>query len=153
MLCLVQILLFLRAYLLQKEGNNVSVFLVGKGGSILLGSTVPGFQPEWTTLGHPRDDLSDTVMKSLSHIVDNNQDVQKLVESPRWSAALVQALCHSQKVSKLEQLEDEARRTNPDRILCIVTSLDDTGHYLSFMNAIFAAQVRIFGLYVGCMYP
>eukprot|EP00890_Picochlorum_soloecismus_P001811 jgi/Picsp_1/2630/NSC_00860-R1_general transcription factor iih subunit 3-like len=135
------VLIFLRAYLLQKDGVMASVFLVDGCGAHLLGSSVVPLEE------HSREDLCDFVNRNIQKMIENGEIVNS--GEPNWGSGLLQSLCHIRKQKQLsngQHVVDGNRgslrveESENSRILSIVTSRDDTSHYLSFMNAVFGAQ-------------
>jgi len=120
-----------------------SVFLVDGCGANLLGSSAMPLEE------HSREDLCDVVNVNIRKMVEKGDLVTS--EVPNWGSGLLQSLCHIRKhkqLSNVQHVVDDMgslsmQESQSSRILSIVTSRDDTSHYLSFMNAVFAAQVSL----------
>ena len=142
-----QLMIFIRAYLLETDGAMASVFLVDSSGAKLLGSSVLSMEE------HSREDLCDTVNRNIQKLMENGDILT--IGVPNWGSGLLQSLCHIRKqkqMSNAQHVDNETdslsvEESENSRILSIMTSRDDTSHYLSFMNAVFAAQVCMY-LYI-----
>lgn len=136
--------------MLQKDEVKVSVFLVTSKGAVLVGSTVPGVDSG--CMAPPRRDICDVI---VSKIVEEKDD-RMFRESPAWSAAFLQGLCHARREVNMIP-EDDVINTDmahssakePCRILAIVTMFENSSkRYLPFMNGFFSAQRD--GIMIDC---
>lgn len=110
-----------------------------------MGSTVQRVDPG--SVAPPRADICDLIISKVTKILESNDSIAYR-ESPAWSTAFLQGLCHARRVTRLASEEDilhmdmeRAPSTEPCRILAIVTNFHQSSkRYLSFMNAFFSAQ-------------
>jgi len=143
---LMQLCVFIRALALQRDDLNMSIFLVDSSGdspaNVLLGSTLHQCNGSDTSSRKDSDDVCETVIQRLGDIIADTQKntTNSRASPPPWGSAFVQALCHVKKYTTL-QTEQNDIGVETSRILSIATCQDDSSKYLTFMNAIFAAQV------------
>lgn len=126
---------------MQNDNVKVSVFVVTSKGAELVGSTVHGVDPGCLT--PQRGDICDGI---VSKIVEKKDD-EMYSETPAWSAAFLQGMCHARKVVNRVSPEedmihvDQSPTKQACRMLSIVTNFEESSkRYLPCMNGFFAAQ-------------
>jgi len=145
--------------MLQRDGVEVAVFLVGPSGATLLGSS-----SRLEERPHSDDQIVSEVVSAVQRCVagdgdgdgdhdghadatadaDDNENATG-DKSIAWASAFLQVLCHVKKyIARRQADEDFVKQRGeavPTRILAIVSSSDpSTSKYLPFMNGFFAAQ-------------
>jgi transcription initiation factor TFIIH subunit 3 len=151
-LIILQVLVFLRAYSLLNDANQLAVFAVGSAGSVLLHAT-PGCAPYASQSGSQSDtsgagsffsvsgaDVTDAVLQRLRQALEREAAGGAAAPAQHESAlgsALSRALCF---VHKYQKSGGEGEHRPRPRILCITACPDASAQYIAVMNAIFAAQ-------------
>jgi len=139
--------------MLQRDGVEVAVFLVGPSGATLLGSS-----SRLEERPHSDDQIVSEVVSAVQRCVAGDRDGHADAtadaddtenatgdKSIAWASAFLQVLCHVKKyIARRQADEDFVKQRGdavPTRILAIVSSSDpSTSKYLPFMNGFFAAQ-------------
>lgn len=141
-----QLLAFIRAYSLLDDGNKLALYTVGAAVASLPTAPAECIAPSAAGLSQPPTDhnkLADTAESTLERLrialAHRSGDLGGSGPAA-WSSALLRAMCF---VNKSRQRIEERQTAPPARFLCIKGSGDDSGQYLAFMNAVFAAQVRV----------
>jgi transcription initiation factor TFIIH subunit 3 len=143
-----QLLVFIRAYTLLNDTNQLAVFAVGSAGSTLLHATpdcaaYTALAAGAATLtgrggGAAGLDAPEAVLQRLQQALAQQAASAAGDYESALSGALSRALCF---VNKHQRAAPEGAAQPRPRVLCITACPDAPAQYIAVMNAIFAAQV------------